>query len=118
MKCVIAGSRTIRDISIVRRALKEAPFFASVSEIVSGGALGVDALAEIVAAELDLPCTIFLPDWKTFGAAAGPIRNRQMAKYAEALVLIWDKKSLGSASMLREATRQNLSIWQVIHHGA
>lgn len=49
-------------------------------------------------------------DWDAHGKAAGPIRNRKMAQEADALLLLWDGKSKGSASMLAEAKRTGLQI--------
>lgn len=45
-----------------------------------------------------------------YGRAGGPIRNAKMAEYGDALLLIWDGKSRGSQSMLREATKRKLRV--------
>lgn len=87
---------------------------ADIREIVSGGANGIDAQGELFAKINQIPLRIFEADWKAHGPAAGPIRNREMAKYADALLLIWDGESKGSASMLREARAEKLAIVQVI----
>lgn len=110
MKCIIAGSRSITDIALVRKAFFVAPFSVRVSEIVSGGADGVDSIAELLAAEIGVPVCRFLPDWAEYGRYAGPKRNAEMAKYADCLVLVWDGVSAGSASMLREAKKAGLEI--------
>lgn len=34
------------------------------------------------------------------GRKAGPLRNKQMAEYADGVVLFWDQKSRGTRSML------------------
>lgn len=62
----------------------------------------------------DAGTTPFPADWDAHGKAAGPIRNREMAQYGDALLLIWDGKSRGSASMLKEARSAKLPIMQVI----
>ena len=56
----------------------------------------------------------FLPDWKTKGRAAGPIRNKEMAIYADILLLIWDGKSRGSKSMKDEMLKLQKPIYEVI----
>lgn len=73
-----------------------------ITEIVSGTCSGIDLLGEQYAKDM-LHANIkrFPADWKTYGKSAGPIRNRQMANYADALLLIWDGESKGSASMYR-----------------
>ncbi len=35
----------------------------------------------------------FAADWNKYGKKAGPVRNRKMADYAEALIAVWDGKS-------------------------
>ncbi len=85
-----------------------------ITEIVSGDAHGVDTSGENYADAADLPVKFFYPDWDTHGKAAGPIRNRRMAEYADALLLIWDGKSKGSASMKAEMTKLNKPIYEVI----
>ena len=53
---------------------------------------------------------IFLiPDWEHFGRAAGPIRNKKMAEYADAVILFPGGK--GTASMLKEAQKAELTIY-------
>lgn len=51
-------------------------------------------------------------DWKRDGKAAGPIRNRAMAEYADALILVWDGSSRGSGNMLGEARRHDLRVFE------
>lgn len=58
-----------------------------IREVVSGGASGADAGGEAWAKKRGIPIKRFPADWKTHGRAAGPIRNRQMAEYADAVVL-------------------------------
>lgn len=49
--------------------------------LVSGGAKGADAAAKIVATELGIPITEYLPDWKTYpnGLDAYRVRNKLIA---------------------------------------
>ena len=56
----------------------------------------------------------FPADWQKHGRKAGPLRNMEMAINADALVLVWDGKSAGSASMKREAERAGLLIFELI----
>ena len=60
------------------------------------------------------PIKEFWPDWNKHGKAAGPIRNRQMAEYVDAALLIWDGKSRGSASMKREMEKLGKPVYEVI----
>ena len=44
-------------------------------------------------------------DWNKHGKAAGPIRNRQMAEYADCLIAVWDGKSRGTKNMIDEMNK-------------
>lgn len=105
MKVIIAGSRDISDYSQIVTAVDSSGF--KISEVVSGGARGVDHLGEKFALENCIPFKIFFADWDTYGRRAGPIRNAQMAKYANAAVVVWDGKSSGTRNMIEQMTRLN-----------
>jgi hypothetical protein len=114
VKTIIAGTRTLSDALIVESAINL--FYQSgleITEVVSGGASGVDSLGEQWAERNGVRVRRFPADWNKHGRAAGPIRNKQMAEYAEALLLIWDGKSRGSASMKREAEAAGLAICEI-----
>lgn len=108
MKTIIAGSRNIEDYGLIREAMSRIDW--GVSEIVSGGARGVDALGEKWAEENHVKIRVFPAEWKLYGKAAGPIRNAQMAKYADALVALWDGKSPGTSNMISEAKELGLKV--------
>jgi len=109
MKTIIAGSRDITAYHIVLDAYAKAPF--RVTEIVSGGARGVDKLGEEVAKNNYLPIKVFPANWNKYGNRAGPIRNAEMADYAEALIAVWDGKSKGTANMIQQATKKGLQVF-------
>lgn len=126
MIAIIAGTRSFSDRDGVFRCIDRAfPDPSVVTEVVSGGASGVDLLGEKWAKKHLIPVRRFPAYWNFHGAMAGPIRNVDMARYAcgwketedyavskvpGALVLIWDKSSRGSAHMLRTAKRYALII--------
>lgn len=104
-KLVIAGSRSIKELSLVETAYNQAHIKAI--EIVSGCAPGVDRLGEELAKKLYLPIERFPADWDNKGKAAGHIRNGQMAKYADAGLLVWDGVSPGTQSMIKQLEMLN-----------
>jgi hypothetical protein len=115
MKVIVAGSRNFYDYDVVEQAIKESGFV--ITEIVSGRCRGVDSLGEDYANKYDIPVQPFIAKWNTFGLAAGPKRNKEMAEYVGStggLVLVWDGTSDGSNNMLFEAKRAGLSIYQKI----
>jgi len=117
MKLIIAGGRDIEpsfgfmDGTIrLLRPYEHGP----IQEIVSGGAQGVDTEGEHWAHHQEVPIQRFTADWEAHGKAAGPVRNKQMAEYADALLLIWDGQSKGSANMRKEMLKLNKPIYEVI----
>lgn len=98
MRVIIAGSRTINDIALVRIAINNSGF--TITEVVCGGAKGVDRLGEQWAKENDISIEYFLADWDMYGRRAGILRNSQMAKYADALITVWDGVSPGTNNMI------------------
>ena len=71
---------------------------------VSGGCRGADMLGERYAKENGFAVERYSADWETYGKAAGPVRNRQMAEIADYVICFWDGKSRGTSSMLDLAT--------------
>ena len=108
MKVIIAGSRTIDDYEAVCRAVENSGF--KPTEIVSGGARGVDRLGERWAKEHGVPVKKFSAEWDKYGRSAGYKRNRQMAEYADALVVLWDGKSPGTKHMIDIAIELGLPV--------
>ena len=56
-------------------------------EVVCGMARGADLFGKEWAESYGIPVTEVPADWRTHGRSAGPIRNRQMAEIADAVVL-------------------------------
>ena len=108
MNVIIAGSRSITDLSVIRKAVADSRF--DIDIIVSGCAPGVDSTAEALATELHAYIRRFPADWKKFGKRAGYLRNTQMAEYADALIAIWDGKSPGTKHMLNIAKKHDLEV--------
>ena len=108
IRIVIAGSRGFENYALLEQTLDRIlDKQIEPVELVSGHAKGADLLAERFAKENDLPIHIIKPDWKTYGRAAGPIRNRQMLDYAmeelSLVVAFWDGKSKGTKNTIDTA---------------
>ncbi len=78
--------------------------------VVSGAARGADQLGEWYAHERGYKVERYPADWKTYGKAAGPIRNEKMADNADALIVFWDGESRGTRNMIETATFKGLSV--------
>jgi len=109
MKTIIAGSRTITDYETVVDAISTSGF--PISEVVCGGASGVDSLGELYAFHNAVPCKKFPAKWHLYGKKAGHIRNQEMADYAEALIAVWDGVSTGTADMIARAQEKGLQVY-------
>lgn len=113
MKLIIAGTRSLKttprqvcDFVLAFKLL--------VSEVVSGCGGMVDRCGESFAQANSIPINPFPAQWQEHGKSAGPIRNRDMAKYADALLLIWDGESRGSKNMRDEMMKVGKPIYEVI----
>lgn len=107
MKLIIAGSRGITNPSVLEQAIVASKFAEEeITEVVSGGARGADALGEQWAAAHGVACKVMLACWDTHGKAAGPMRNKKMAEYVGpdgALLALWDGVSYGTKHMISVA---------------
>ena len=110
MRLIIAGSRDFTDRAFIERCVLEHFNLDAVTEVVSGGARGVDAIGEQIARERGIKIARFLPDWDSFKRRAGPIRNTQMAHYADALIAFPRGESRGTRDMIRKARKQGLRV--------
>lgn len=108
MKTIIAGSRGITDYQTVWGAIIDSGIY--VTEVVSGGAKGVDLCGEKYASKHSIPIIKFIPDWSK-GKRAGIDRNNKMAEYADALVAVWDGVSRGTEHMINAARKRGLEVF-------
>lgn len=99
MKVVIAGSRHIKDRLGLVKAIEQSGF--NITEVVCGMARGVDTMGEAWARANDIPVKEMPADWGKFGSYAGPLRNSEMAKYADAAIILWDGESRGTLNMIK-----------------
>lgn len=115
MKLVIAGTRTLNpSIDDINSYLQQHNLSSIRFEVVSGKAMGVDTAGEKFARYYNLKVHDFPADWEKFGRAAGPIRNKLMAEFADALLVIWDGKSAGSRNMKTIMTNMGKPVYEVI----
>lgn len=111
MKVVIAGSRNFTNYALMCDVMSRLPSELEITEVVSGCARGADKLGERWAAEHNIPVKCFPADWETYGKKAGPIRNQQMADYADVLVAFPLKGSIGTKDMIYKAMKAHMRVF-------
>ena len=109
MKLIIAGGRnyflSLADIDRLYAVVD----LDSVTEIVSGCATGADACGEHLAKMRGIPVKRFPANWKEYGKSAGPMRNKEMAEYSDAVALFPGGR--GTDNMYKQAKQFGLTIY-------
>lgn len=95
MKVAIVGSRTINDYELIKKYIIENYILEEISEIISGGAKGVDSLANRFANEFSIPITNIIPNWN-LGRSAGYKRNLEIIDLCDMCIAFWDGESKGT----------------------
>ena len=79
--------------------------------LVSGGARGVDTMAERAAAEFDIPIRVHRAEWKRYGRRAGMIRNEMIVADAdEMLAFFADQPTPGTSDSIRRARAKGIPV--------
>lgn len=120
MKIIIAGSRDIDNVEkvfeLIENGLAELgllPIEAHNIEIISGGAIGVDTIAEDFSKVYNINFKRFPANWNKYGKCAGYLRNEEMANYVGkegALIAIWNGKSPGTKMMIDIAKKKGIRV--------
>lgn len=108
MKIMIAGSRSILHFDLEKYIPEDTEL------IISGGAKGVDTLAEQYADRRGISKLILRPDYRRYGRAAPLIRNRKMVDLADRIIIIWDGSSRGTRHTIEYAESISKSITLII----
>ena len=108
MKVIIAGGRDFDSFYDADEFFSRCFFDREITEVISGGARGADKIGEDIASSYYIDTKIFPAKWDEHGKAAGYIRNKEMAEYANALLAFWDGKSKGTKHMIDLALKHKL----------
>lgn len=111
-KIVVCGSRTITDYDLIKTNLDR--LVNKSDTIVSGGANGVDKLAEKYAKDNNIECVVFKAQWDKYGKSAGYKRNAEMIDYADSVICLWNGMSKGSNHSIDYANKNN-KLMEVIY---
>ena len=89
MKLTIVGSRGL-NANISKYVPK------GITEIISGGAVGIDSAAERYAYTNSVPITVIKPDYDKYERIAPLVRNKKIADISDMVLAVWDGKSRGT----------------------
>ena len=107
-RVVVAGSRNFGDYERLSAELDKFLVGKKNVVIVSGTARGADRMGEQYAAEHGYKIDQFPAEWGKYHQGAGPIRNLQMVKTADAVVAFWDNESSGTRNIIDCARQEHI----------
>lgn len=104
MKVAVIGSRGL-SVSDLGRYLPE-----NTTEIVSGGAKGVDTSAREYALSHGIKLTEFLPEYTKYGRSAPLKRNITIIEYSDIVLAFWDGKSRGTKFVIDNCRKLGVEV--------
>ena len=107
MRVAVIGSRNIK-VDDLGLYLPE-----GVTEIISGGAKGVDSCAREYSVAHNIKLTEFLPDYRRYGRGAPLKRNYSIIENANLVLAFWDGASRGTNHAMDYANQLGVPV-QVI----
>lgn len=111
MKLLIIGSRSIVDFDLEGHVPED------VELIISGGARGMDTVAEIYADRHGIPKHIIRPQYERYGRGAPLRRNEEMVDLCDAVLAVWDGESRGTKYTLNYARCKGKKIIEIVVGG-
>ena len=104
MKLLVAGSRSIKKYDLEKLVPKQTTL------IITGGAEGVDAIAEEYADKKRLSKLVLRPRYSLYGRGAPLKRNEEMLEFCDAALVIWDGRSRGSRYTIEQAKKMGKQV--------
>ena len=100
MNLAIVGSRNITHFDL-KRFIPE-----GTTAIVSGGAKGIDSIAEAYAKKNNLELIVFKPEYDKYPGKIAPLkRNDKIVEACDMLLAIWDGESRGTLYTINKAKK-------------
>ena len=104
MKVGVIGSRGLT-VDNLEQYLPE-----NTTEIVSGGAKGIDTCARKYAISHGIKLTEFLPEYRRYGRGAPLKRNLKIIEYADVVIAFWDRQSKGTKNVIENCKKLNVKV--------
>jgi hypothetical protein len=106
----VVGSRRYPKLGRVKKFVERMAETNPSCVIVTGGAQGVDYVAEGTARALGLKVLICTPNWDKYGKSAGYKRNQEIVEISDRVVAFWDGKSAGTKLTIDLAKQRHKSL--------
>jgi YspA, cpYpsA-related SLOG family len=113
MKVIVCGGRNFRDWAMLKEALDTLNATTSFDCVITGAAPGADTLADTWARSKGIRVERYYALWKTYGKAAGPIRNQKMLDDEHPDLVVAFPGGVGTADMVCKATAANITVQQI-----
>ncbi|WP_019946740.1 SLOG family protein [Hymenobacter aerophilus] len=101
----VTGSRSLQACAPLLARLEQLQAAGQLGRVVCGGAAGVDSLAADWCRAHGVPLLELRPDYANHGPAAPHVRNAEIVRGADLVLVCWDGQSRGTLSAARAATR-------------
>jgi hypothetical protein len=122
MRVLVCGGRDFDDWGLVEHHLdllyEDSEDSYNPFVIIEGGATGADFLARVWGkynqkGGLDVSILTFPADWKTYGKAAGAIRNQQMLDEGKPDIVVAFAGGRGTADMVSRAKKAGVRVLEI-----
>ena len=104
MRVAVIGSRGLQLYDLGKYLPDE------VTEIISGGARGVDTSAREYALKCGLKLTEYLPEYNKYGRSAPLKRNITIIENADLVLAFWDGSSRGTKFVIDNCKKRNIPL--------
>ncbi len=104
MRAAIIGSRNLH-INNLEQYIQD-----NITEIISGGAKGIDTCAREYAITHNIKLTEFLPEYQKYGKSAPLKRNITIIQNADIVLAFWDGHSKGTKFVIDQCKKYKVTV--------
>ena len=113
VRVLVCGGRNYTDKDALFLALDRLHAEYRFTCLIHGAAHGADDLADRWATSREVCIERYAANWKTYGRAAGPVRNQRMLKEGRPELVIAFQGGRGTENMIRQATKAGVKVTRI-----
>lgn len=113
MKVLVCGGRDYTDAEMIASVLSKLHTEQRITNLITGGAKGADALAEQWAVEKKISVARYPANWHAHGRGAGPRRNQHMLDASKPQLVVAFPGGKGTQDMIRRADKAKVSVIEI-----